>query len=146
MSTEVVEHLGLPGFVLHMDQLRRVLKAGGKYFVTTPSALISGTEADLHIRMYYYREMCQIGRLLGFETQYIFSFRNSIIVALPSLLNPLVRLYESCLRVTRLNLLINKLGITFLCLPMAVIFTKKHGLADIRERRGKLRDQGFYRD
>ena len=146
MSTEVVEHLGIPGFVLHLDQLKRVLKPGGRYFLTCPSALISGTEGDLHIRMYYYREMCQLGRMLGFDTQLIFGYRNKLHVLLPRVLNPLIRLYESTLRATRLNLLFNRLGIIFLCLPMTIVFTKRHGLEDIRPKRQQLVSKGYYRD
>ncbi|MCB1937189.1 MAG: class I SAM-dependent methyltransferase [Nitrosomonas sp.] len=146
ISTEVIEHLGFPGFVLHMDQLNRILKIGGKYFVTCPSALISGTEGDLHIRMYYFRELYDLARIQGFRINLIINYRNKYFFTIPSVCNRLIILYESILRFTRLNYLFNKLKLTVLCLPMTVIFTRTHDNEKAAENRTLMIQKGFYID
>lgn len=146
ISTEVVEHLGAPGFVLHMDQLKRVLKRGGKYFVTCPSALIYGTEGDLHIRMYYYQELYDLARILGFRVRYIFNYRKKFIFTVPEFFNFPIIWYERILRFTRANYIFNYLNIYFLCLPMNVVFVKIDD-DKIKSRKVKksLISKGFYR-
>lgn len=147
ISNQVVEHVGLSGFCAHLEHVQRILKKNGKYFISCPSALRSAEVGDLHIKNYYFREMVQIAKMLGFETRMIFGVKGKILT-LPSVMNPFIVFYEQLLRLTRLNLIFNYLDILFLCLPMHVVFTKTFSNEENmgkRERITKMQGQGLYR-
>jgi len=147
VSNHVIEHLGLSGFISHLEHASRILKKQGKYFITCPSALRSANEGDLHIKIFYYSELIQIAKMLGFNIELIIGFKGRYIT-LPSYFNLFVSAYEQFLRLTRLNLLFNYFDIYVLCVPISVILTKIDSNMERIERRKKITEmqrRGWYR-
>ena len=148
LSTEVIEHLGLAGAASHLEQVYRLLKKNGRYFLTCPSAAICGVEGDLHLRMYYFHELCSLAGLIGFETRLYYKLFGRHHVLIPAWLNALVGAYERLLVLTRLNTLFNRFGLLRLCLPMQVVLTKRMSAQELQDRRTylhALRERGLYR-
>lgn len=57
VSQDLVEHITENDFKLHLSEVYRVLKQGGRYFFWTPSALKGGSSLGLHIKEYTVREL-----------------------------------------------------------------------------------------
>jgi ubiquinone/menaquinone biosynthesis C-methylase UbiE len=75
-SDQLIEHLHPEDVVLHLQEVARVLKPGGTYICTTPSALTGPHDISmyfeyvangLHIKEYSYKELSDIFRAAGFK-------------------------------------------------------------------------------
>lgn len=74
VSTDFVEHLNYNDFLVHMTEVKRVLKKGGSYIIITPNKYAYAFEEDyIHLRKYSYYEMNNILRTMGFKTKTLIS-------------------------------------------------------------------------
>lgn len=61
-SQDLVEHISDDDFKIHLTEVYRVLKAGGRYVFWTPSELRGGSSLGLHLKEYTIDEMDKIIR------------------------------------------------------------------------------------
>lgn len=72
ISEHFVEHLSTEDLLLHLAEVRRVLKAGGCYLISTPSRLWNGRRsAGFHLHVYTLEELCQVVEKAGFEVTWL---------------------------------------------------------------------------
>lgn len=81
ISLEFVEHLKEVDFLIHLSEVRRVLKNNGSYIIITPHYYTGGSggksdvkafdDTPLHFKKYTYQEMEYILRKEGFEVKTI---------------------------------------------------------------------------
>lgn len=70
-SQDLVEHISEEDFRVHLEEVYRVLKSGGRYVFWTPSELRGGSSLGLHLKEYTISEMDEIIRLTGFSYSWI---------------------------------------------------------------------------
>ncbi len=78
VSTSVVEHLHPDDVSSHMSEVRRVLKAGGKYLMWCPNCLGHHSDREGHLSMMSYGEWMEKLRGVGFA-----GFRSTLTSRLP---------------------------------------------------------------
>lgn len=66
VSEHLVEHLSLADMNTHLAEVRRVLKPGGCYLISTPSRLWNGRRSvGFHLNVYTLEELCDTVRAAG---------------------------------------------------------------------------------
>ncbi len=71
VSLDLVEHLHPETLGQHLAEVHRVLSAGGRYLLHTPSALHGPTSLGLHLREYRLREVERAARAAGFAPRWV---------------------------------------------------------------------------
>ena len=66
-SQDLIEHISEEDFNVHLKEVYRVLKPGGRYLFWTPSALKGGSSHGLHIKEYNLAEIDKIIRQTSFS-------------------------------------------------------------------------------
>jgi len=66
-SQDLVEHISEDDFRIHLKEVYRVLKQGGRYVFWTPSELRGGSSLGLHLKEYTISEMDKIIRSTNFK-------------------------------------------------------------------------------
>lgn len=66
-SQDLVEHISEDDFKVHLKEVYRVLKPGGRYVFWTPSELRGGSSLGLHLKEYTISEMDKIIRNTNFK-------------------------------------------------------------------------------
>lgn len=66
-SQDLVEHISEADFKVHLNEVYRILKKGGRYVFWTPSKLRGGSSLGLHLKEYTINEMDKIIRETGFK-------------------------------------------------------------------------------
>ena len=66
-SQDLIEHISEEDFKIHLNEVYRVLKPGGRYLFWTPSALKGGSSHGLHIKEYTLAEIDKIIRQTNFS-------------------------------------------------------------------------------
>jgi ubiquinone/menaquinone biosynthesis C-methylase UbiE len=100
VSQDLVEHITEDDFKMHLKEVYRVLKPGGRYFFWTPSALRGGSSHGLHIKEYSVNEMYVILKETEFKyTWYDLRFyKVKLLVRInQSLMSPII-IYENALK------------------------------------------------
>jgi SAM-dependent methyltransferase len=97
VSQDLVEHLHPDHLSQHLAEVYRVLAAGGRYLLHTPSALFGPTSFGLHLREYRLREIRQAARSAGFRPRWICLnlARLGLMGMAPSWLWPLILAWET---------------------------------------------------
>ena len=68
VSEHLVEHLSLEDMRAHLAEVRRVLRPGGSYIISTPSRLWNGRRSvGFHLNVYTLEELCSTVRAAGFR-------------------------------------------------------------------------------
>lgn len=96
VSHDLIEHLTENDFMLHLDEVERVLKTGGSYLFWTPSRLRGGSSLGLHLKEYALKEMDAILRNKPFKYSWIDLrfFKFKIILEFPQKILPIIIRYE----------------------------------------------------
>jgi ubiquinone/menaquinone biosynthesis C-methylase UbiE len=100
VSQDLVEHITESDFKIHLNEVYRVLKPGGRYLLWTPSALKGGSSHGLHIKEYTLNELDAVINETKFNyTWYDLRFyKLKLIVRIrQSLIYP-VKIYEKALK------------------------------------------------
>jgi len=100
VSQDLVEHITENDFKIHLNEVYRVLKPGGRYLFWTPSALKGGSSHGLHIKEYTVNELDAILNETNFKyTWYDLRFYKIklIIKIRQSLISPVI-VYENALK------------------------------------------------
>lgn len=100
VSQDLVEHISEDDFKIHLKEVYRVLKPGGRYFFWTPSALRGGSSHGLHIKEYTVNELVVILKETVFKyTWYDLRFyKVKLLVRVnQSLMSPII-IYENALK------------------------------------------------
>jgi len=72
VSEHFVEHLSVPDMLIHLEEMRRVLKLGGCYLISTPSRLWNGRRSvGFHLHVYTLEELCQVVAQSGLEATWL---------------------------------------------------------------------------
>lgn len=66
LSTSMIEHLYRDDVAVHLREVWRVLRPGGKYLVWCPNALGHHNDRDVHLSMFSYRALITEMRQAGF--------------------------------------------------------------------------------
>lgn len=82
VSTEFLEHLHPDDVPLHLAEVRRVLKSGGRYVAVTPNRHRHHDEDDgtLHLRLYTYAELADLFESAGFRPVLSPYFKTNLLV------------------------------------------------------------------
>ncbi len=71
VSHDLIEHISEEDFLVHLTEVKRVLKPGGRYLFWTPSRLRGGSSLGLHLKEYTLRELDAIFSEMNFEYSWI---------------------------------------------------------------------------
>ena len=83
VSTEFLEHLHPDDVPVHLAEVRRVLKPGGRYVVVTPNRHRHHEEegdGTLHLRLYTYEDLADLFRTVGFSPVLSPYFKTNVLV------------------------------------------------------------------
>jgi ubiquinone/menaquinone biosynthesis C-methylase UbiE len=106
VSTSMIEHLHPEDVDLHLDEVWRVLKAGGSYLMWCPNGLGHHNDRDAHLTMLSYREWMEKLAKVGFG-----HFRSTLTSRLP-LVDARFKIFlERMLLLSRLNIMWSHLGV-----------------------------------
>jgi len=106
VSTSVVEHLHPEDVTSHMSEVRRVLKAGGKYLMWCPNGLGHHSDREGHLSMMSYGEWIEKLRDAGFA-----GFRSTLTSRLPMVDARLKVFLERMLWRLKIKLMWSHLGV-----------------------------------
>lgn len=106
VSTSVVEHLHPEDLSSHMSEVRRVLKAGGKYLMWCPNGLGHHSDREGHLSMMSYGEWIEKLRAAGFA-----GFRSTLTSRLPMVDARLKVFLERWLSRLKIKLMWSHLGV-----------------------------------
>jgi ubiquinone/menaquinone biosynthesis C-methylase UbiE len=100
VSHDLIEHISEEDFLVHLREVARVLKAGGRYLFWTPSQLRGGSSLGLHLREYTIKDMIQVLHKTEFTYQWIdlrfYKLRLKMVFSQRTL--PLIVWYERMLK------------------------------------------------
>ncbi len=106
VSEHLVEHLSVADMLIHLEQVRRVLKPGGCYLILTPSRLWNGRRSvGFHLNVYTLEELCATVRRCGFRATWLetrFLRRFGVVLESDGLLLRLAFLWERILSAVRI--------------------------------------------
>lgn len=72
VSEHFVEHLAMPDLLAHLREVRRVLRRGGSYLISTPSRLWNGRRSvGFHLHVYTLEELCRVVAEGGLEATWL---------------------------------------------------------------------------
>ena len=71
VSHDLIEHISEEDFLVHLTEVKRVLKPGGRYLFWTPSRLRGGSSLGLHLKEYTLRELDAIFNHMNFKYTWI---------------------------------------------------------------------------
>jgi ubiquinone/menaquinone biosynthesis C-methylase UbiE len=100
VSQDLVEHITEDDFKMHLKEVYRVLKPGGRYFFWTPSALRGGSSHGLHIKEYTVNEIDVILKETEFKYNWydLRFYKVKLLVRInQSLMSPII-IYENALK------------------------------------------------
>jgi len=110
VSKDLVEHITEEDLVVHLCEVRRILKPNGCYLLWTPSKLLGHTSLGTHLKEYSLGEMIEKMRSAGLNPHvlnlYCFILFK-VAVTIPHFLIPLVvkyeRMVEKIIRAVKIN-------------------------------------------
>jgi ubiquinone/menaquinone biosynthesis C-methylase UbiE len=106
ISTSLVEHLHPEDVSIHMHEVRRILKPGGKYLMWCPNRLGHHKDRDYHFSMLSYREWIEKLREAGFS-----GFRSTLTSRLPMIDAGFKVFMEQFLTALKIKLMWTHLGV-----------------------------------
>jgi len=72
VSEHFVEHLSTQDLLTHLTEVRRVLRVGGSYLISTPSRLWNGRRSvGFHLHVYTLEELCKVLSKVGFGVTWL---------------------------------------------------------------------------
>jgi ubiquinone/menaquinone biosynthesis C-methylase UbiE len=100
VSHDLIEHLTENDFLLHLNEVERVLKIGGTYLFWTPSRLRGGSSLGLHLKEYTIEEMVGIlkNKILKYNWIDARFFKLRLILEFPQNLLSVIIWYEKIVR------------------------------------------------
>jgi ubiquinone/menaquinone biosynthesis C-methylase UbiE len=117
LSTSMIEHLYSDDVALHLREVCRVLKPGGKYLVWCPNALGRHSDRDVHLSMFSYRALIAEMGQAGFA-----DFRSGLFNRFGAGVNARWKVFlEDALTCLRMKILWSHLGVRNILLVAAKV-------------------------